>query len=438
MAYTSTGGNRAKKPKNYKYSPTYAITKPFRTRKGFTGGMSKAVYMQRKKARYAHRAGKAGLMSCTRKYAASLIDPSGDASRGACVPFGFPMPSQKARAWVRGTFSTGTTGTGFIAFTPTIANDQTAVAYTQTTSVGNANNALSAFTNLDSVSQGKLPYSTAQLAASNSVEGRFVSGGLKIRYIGPQDTCGGFSLALEDPDHVSLFNQAGNELLQFEAANMKQITTSGDWHLINWSGPVKQAESEYVTTPIYSTSYPMVIYIDGTFQSNAGGQAVSGPATFEYEAWTNVEYVGRDTTGKTDNEADPQGASTAVAVIKSVQGTSGVTVGDAKSKSVIAAKMYETEQKIIGIGPDDRPIFVTSHKPVPVKTVSGYAVGSWRDRMYNKTRISSATRANVAAGADIVKGLALSNTWGFNPAGYRSGGDWHPLPYTRDFGTNYG
>lgn len=433
MAYTSLGGSKAKKPKNYKYSPTYALTKSARTKKGFTGGMNRSQYILRKRIRYAHRAGKAGLMGCTRKYAASLIDPSGDASRGACVPFGFPMPSQKARAWVRGTFLTGTTGTGYILYTPTIANDQVAVAYTTATSVGSPANVLSAFTNLASAVQSKLPYSTAQLAVTNSVEGRFVSGGLKVRYIGPQQSCGGFTLALEDPDHVTLNGETGNQLLQFEAANMKQVTTTGEWHVINWSGPVKQAESEYVTTPVYSTPYPLGIYIDGTFQSGAGGQPIAGPSTFEFEAWTNVEYIGRDTTGKTDNEADPQGASKAVTIIKATQATSGVSVGDEKSKAILNAKLYEASPieaiKLVQnpnyMNPND---YVVERRPL-----------TWRQKLYNATRISDKTKNTVAAIADIGKGFALSNTWGFNPAGHRAGDTWRDiLPYTNSFGTNYG
>lgn len=57
-----------------------------------------------KASRYIGNAMKAGLMPCTQKYAATLIDPTSDASRGACVPSGFPIPSQKCRAFVRGTF----------------------------------------------------------------------------------------------------------------------------------------------------------------------------------------------------------------------------------------------------------------------------------------------------------------------------------------------
>jgi len=437
MAYTSLGGAKAKKPKTYKYSPTFALTKNARTKKGFTGGMNRSMYIQRKRVRYAHRAGKAGMMSCTKKYAASLLDPSGDLSRGACVPFGFPMPSQKARSWIRGTFSTGTTGSGFILYTPTIANDATCITYTAATSVGTNATILSSFTNIGSANQTKLPYSTAEIAVSNSVEGRFVSGGLKVRYIGPQNSCGGYSLAIEDPDHVTLAGQTGNQLLQFEAANLRQNSTDGQWHIINWTGPVKQAESEYVTTPTYSTQSSLGIYIDGTFQSGAGGQALPGPSLFEYEAWTNVEYVGRDTTGKTDNEADPQGASTAVSIIKSVQATSGVSAGDEKSKPIIAAKMYDLNPvpKYI-IGPDDRPIFINGGgPPLPLKSTSP----TWRERLYNKTRISDNTRAIVGGVSDAVTGLALSNTWGFNPAGHRVGDTWRDvLPYTNVFGTNYG
>jgi len=260
--------------------------------------------------------GMAGLMPCTQKYVHSIVDPAGEAGRGACVPSGYPIPSQKVRAFERGTFSTGTTGTGYIAFTPTLANDNICVMASSATSVMTNATAINAATNVVSYFQNKLPYSTAELAAS-TVEGRFISGGLKIRYAGQEDLRSGIIGLFEDPDHLGTGASTVNGIASQESCERQRVTGEGKWSEIYWSGPSKSAESEYKTAPFYSPQC-IIATVDGT----VGVAGAAGPAVFEWEAWSNVEYIGRIAVGKTASDVDAQGFGLAQQGLKTAQATS--------------------------------------------------------------------------------------------------------------------
>lgn len=180
-------------------------------------------------------------------------------------------------------------------------NDVSATGYTQNTAI--------LYT--------KLPYSAATLASGN-VQGRIVSGCIRVRYAGPEDGRSGIITMLEDPDHLSLGGQSQDTIASFEGANRERPNGDGAWSQINWSGPAREAEVEYVqTTTQNGVSNVMAICISGT----TGTTGVVGPATFEYEAWVNVEYIGRDVQGKTDNQNDQVGMDLLLSATKAVAGT---------------------------------------------------------------------------------------------------------------------
>lgn len=304
--------------------------------------MVAAIYKRRAKGRYAlnrsvtrrgqrkkfKRAGTAGnfyskLMPCTAKYAASLIDPTSEKTRGACIPQGFPIPSQKVRCFMRGICGPGTGGSklGYLMFTPAIANDATMIRYTAS---GSAGNAVSASTFNDvaayigtNVAMSKLPYSGAELAAGD-VEGRFVSGCIRIRPSGTELARGGILTLIETPDHEDLNIQSYNTINQYECSSTDRPSGDGEWTQINWSGPARTGETTYVnTTSVTAGRSCMMIVI----QQPGGTGATDPSATYEYECWVNVEYIGRVAVGKTNVEIDAQGFGQVQQVMKSVTGT---------------------------------------------------------------------------------------------------------------------
>lgn len=257
-----------------------------------------------------------GHPACTKKYAASLIDPSGEYSKGACLPAGFPMPSQKIRVFARGFMSTGTTGDGVIYYAPQLANDVQFLLFTTAASVGTAATAFSAFTGKDATTRlTKIPYSNASLTGQ-TVEGRLVSACLRVRYAGTEDARSGVVSLFEDPDHLAVDGLTTNGISAFDSCGKQRVYGDGAWHQINWSGPCKQAEQEYISTAFYS-NYCLCIAISGT--TSAG---VLGPAPFEWEVWENLEYIGRDAVGKTNNMLDEAGTKDVVSKVKVVQSAS--------------------------------------------------------------------------------------------------------------------
>jgi len=161
-------------------------------------------------------AGHRGHPACTKLYAASLVDPSGVSSKGACLPAGFPMPSQKIRVFTRGLMSTGTTGDGYISWQPTIGSTTTGVAVTSAISVGTPATAFNAFTNLIQTAITKIPYTDAQITGGN-VQGRLVSGCVRVRYAGTEDARAGIVSLFEDPDHLSVLTLSTNTMSTFDS-----------------------------------------------------------------------------------------------------------------------------------------------------------------------------------------------------------------------------
>lgn len=258
---------------------------------------------------------------CALLYAKSLADPSGDQSKGACLPAGFPMPSQKIRAFVRGLMSTGTTGDGWIAWTPVIANDITVVTNTTSLSTGTAATLFlptswGGTVNNPSSPMSKLPYTSTQITNGN-VQGRLVSGCLRVRYAGNENVRSGVVTLFEDPDHLTVTGQSSNTISLFDSCGKERVSGDGSWHQINWSGPCKMAETEYISTGQFAPPC-VVIAINGTLN----GAGSPGPAPFEYECWQNLEFLGRDVVGKTPNHMDEHASNKVWAAAKDMQSQS--------------------------------------------------------------------------------------------------------------------
>lgn len=278
------------------------------------------------------------LMGCTKHYLASLLDPSGETSRGACVPSGFPMASQKVRQFQRGTMQTSsTTGLGFIAWRPSFANDTNNVVFTIAGTTWQTNQILSAATGTANQLQSMttLPYTAAQCTSPN-LDCRFVSGCLRIRYTGTEDTRGGILSLLEEPDHNSVYGQTGDSLLSYE--NCQRIRPSGDgeWATVNWSGPVRQSEVDYqsaASLPQYLAAILVQAPVANVSQ------------TYEFEVWQNIEYIGSIPTGKTDSHVDDSGMSKVLTAVKKVSSTA--PVGSPESKSSIMETISKGTDNII-------------------------------------------------------------------------------------------
>jgi len=126
----------------------------------------------------------------------------------------------------------------------------------------------------------------------------------------------GLITTIEHPDHGSLYGISANDIAQFENAYRERPSGDGLWTQVNWSGPVSPSEVEYVNLAnVITSGTPIAITISGN----------AATASYEYEAWINVEYIGKDTVGKSINHVDEQGYGNTLQVIKSVAGTKSLT-----------------------------------------------------------------------------------------------------------------
>jgi hypothetical protein len=235
---------------------------------------------------YAH------ISECALAYASALLDPE-NTGEGACIPYGFPTPSMKQKVFTRGKFALGTTGQGFIRYTPNTTNDGTALFLTGATSVGTGSTALNAYTNITNVALTKLMFSTANVVTTNAVAARVVSGGIKIRYCGTESGRNGTMVGLEAPDHLSLGGVTPDQVATYMNSFVERPDPLGAFFTVLYSGPVKSTETEFVNnaTPCGS---PVVICIDGV----AGDK-------YEYECYQHVEYCGQLVPGLSASHADP-------------------------------------------------------------------------------------------------------------------------------------
>jgi len=232
--------------------------------------------------------------------------------------------------------ATTSTGDGFIYWAPVLTNGDNSLTYTlSTTTVGGPNIAFNAFVAPGTSVIAKIPYALAQLTAGN-VQGRLVSGCIRVRYSGTEDARSGIVSLFEDPDHLSVAAQSTNTISLFDSCGKQRVYGDGAWHQINWSGPCKQAEQEYISTAYYSQAC-LVIAINGT--SSSTGTAGSQP--FEWECWENLEFLGRDVVGKTNNNLDEVGTKSVIQKAKDKQSQSdplNPTTGASILKTVFQSK----------------------------------------------------------------------------------------------------
>lgn len=251
------------------------------------------------------------------------------------------MPSQKVRAFIRNfmyaapndpVVANQVFNIGYATWRPTLANDVGCVTATNGVAPVGAVSGLTAFNSANwstvTYNMTKIPYSAAQFTASN-VEGRLVSGCLRIRYAGEEDIRSGVVSLFEDPDHLDVGPQSVSSISSFDSCGKQRPSGDGQWHQINWSGPARQAETEYVrddgqaVPTVGAFTVPCIVIAVNQQNMRPGGAAVAlQSAIYELECWQNLEFIGRDVVGKTNNQLDEQGSKNVFGAAKVAQSQS--------------------------------------------------------------------------------------------------------------------
>lgn len=230
---------------------------------------------------------------CIAQYCSALVDPR-NTPRGACIPWGFPTPSSREKVSNRGTFQLGTTGQGFCYMTLAIANDVASVVTTTAASVGTNATVPTAFTAKTSNVWGKLPYSNAVLNGNNN--GRFVAGGIRIRYAGTEAARNGIVTCYEGQNTsptAFAYTQWGGDI----NAKNERPPPDGSWHSCYYSGPQNSSYVNFnISTNWTGLAPPLILYVQG----------VAGDL-YEWEGYAHFEYTGDNIPGVTMTHSDPDG-----------------------------------------------------------------------------------------------------------------------------------
>jgi hypothetical protein len=260
------------------------------------------------------------LMQCTAQYASAIADPVGTPA-GACLPFGFPIPSQRVKTFTRGMFQLGTTGVGYVAARPAFGNSHNAIQWTTVTSVGTLGTDLGSFTNLGNSSLPKLPFTNAAMA-DGSCSARFVAGELRIRYAGTEANRNGIVTTAEHPTHGNVLAETGNEIATDTYSYRERPKPDGSWHTVKWSGPSNQTDTQFNVLTGY-TNYPLLCLIVGIAAD-----------LYEYEYHQHIEYSGENIFAAQNTHDDPQGFGKALESFKHV--TANSPLNDRNSPSAFS------------------------------------------------------------------------------------------------------
>lgn len=195
------------------------------------------------------------LSEITSKYLLSYIKPFSMSARNAKVPRPNSTPSYTSQGFIRGTGAIGTAGFGFIALMPCLANDRPCLIYStseytlsrmsilpndmtgaQLTSYpgGTISPAGTAMANL--------PFTTSNLVGTtigNTIQGRLVSAGIKMSYVGTTLNTSGLMYGYNDPENVNIGGGSHNSatagtggydvarISQFDSTEIKNADRKG-------------------------------------------------------------------------------------------------------------------------------------------------------------------------------------------------------------------
>jgi hypothetical protein len=270
---------------------------------------------------------------CVQKYIKAIIDPWSSEALGACVPKYPSRPSDKRTVCATVQAVVGTQGYGFIALSPTTANNLTAAVYSTINYTGNltaiswVNQADITAARTATVQFPNLPFTAAQLqetVVGTTVASRIVSISASAQYTGTVSNMGGMYYSLVEPSHNNLNVLTFSDMNTFPEIKRQRVTDQKAW--ITLYG-VDEDELSYSNQIVASTTglgtygglYPFSnsMEIDvtmGTTGATPGVIVFTGVPgnTFNIDIIMHCEFVGRlASSSATPNATDITGLSKA-------------------------------------------------------------------------------------------------------------------------------
>lgn len=240
------------------------------------------------------------LSECATHYALASIDPFGTVA-GACVPDHKTAPSIKFKWVERGTCLCGTTF-GFVA--AATAAPTASLKYGNYSGTSFANGGTDGWADADTgVSEptfpATLPNSFTPADSAVGPQWRLVAMGLRVRYMGPEDTLGGQYYLHSSSNNNTMYNDTitFNQIVSSQQTRVEPVDRN--WHTISWT-PKQQADFDYSESAYYPANSSVMEPIAICFQSTADNM-------FAWEMVWHWEIQTYTSTAATASHSDPVG-----------------------------------------------------------------------------------------------------------------------------------
>lgn len=244
-----------------------------------------------------------GLSKPAELWLKALVNPFGTFSELPYVPMTTTVKSKRFRAFQRGMFATGATGTGFVMWCPLVpTNNQNAIWTTDASWAGGTNFTAGPATGVTASNKTSMEYANAAFSSSgNFLQARLVSSCMRIRCTTAPYRTQGMVMAVQV--------QTGGNVATVTAA---ALANSEDSVIV----PTRAAEKDWlywrfipVDESDYSFNDDYVNYASSTANQPSIGFWVSGADTttgcmFEYELVEYWEFMGETSTIVLDDVVD--------------------------------------------------------------------------------------------------------------------------------------
>jgi hypothetical protein len=262
---------------------------------------------------------------CSRDYLHALLDPFDGPL--ACVPTAPSIESLKIRTWVKGVFTIGTAGFGFIEMSPIdmAAQDANPV---QRSGVAFANTIMNGGPG-SVTAQSNSPYFSSDFADPETAplanEARVVAAGIRVRYTGTELNKGGVIYPWHHRNNGSLDTMGITDYLSFQGNSTAE--TNRKWTSVVWT-PVGTRDTRFG----YNIGAPYGPYSLAVMATGVPGN------TFEYEAVAVLEITGQTIRSLTPSHADPPGFQGIQEMQSKDHGVFSPYVGDVGNRIAAAAQ----------------------------------------------------------------------------------------------------
>jgi hypothetical protein len=233
-----------------------------------------------------------GMSQPARQYLATITTPHSVPHNNVRVPLGY---GSTQAVTIRSSFDVGvsSTGTGFVAFTPSVDSSRDSVQYTTSSYAGAAaiTRNTTATTGVSNVVLA-LPYTSTQLTTiashnngSNLMQYRLVAVGATMKYVGSELNRGGIVYSLCHPRNDDISNMSALTLFQNFSETIKYNINSTEEFVVTWHGrnryQLELIDYNQMSLP-FPSDFPACIGSGIPYWDYSTGSASSGGCCFGF------------------------------------------------------------------------------------------------------------------------------------------------------------